>query len=716
MTDALFSRSWYRVAELRPRLRSHARIRRHVYRDRTWYVLEDVVNQTTHRFTPETYEILKRFDGERSVAEVWEEMLERQADEALTQEELISMLSQLHAADLLVTDAASNARERSDRAARHRAQARKARWMSPLAIRIPLWDPDRWLAPVAERLSPLFGRAGASVWLAVVAITALVAGVNARALAADGLEPLLAPSNLLLLWLVFPIVKAIHELGHALAARSFGVEVHEMGVMFLVFAPVPYVDASSANALESKHQRAFVAAAGMIVELVIASIALAVWLSAEPGLLRTLALNTFLIASVSTLLFNVNPLLRFDGYYILADLLEIPNLRERANAYVLYLVERYGFGSEHASPPSHAGSSERAWLFAFAVSAFFYRLLVMAFIALLVLDFSLVLGSILLAATAIGWLGRPLLKGVRFLANSPKLRGRRPRAIGLTLGLVATIVLLVGFVPLPHRSRTEGVVWLPDEALVRASTAGFVDEILATPGQSVTPGMALLRCRDDRVRTEVARLEARLARLEVEERRARRSDASDAQILSERSRQAASELDRAAERLADLEIKSRASGALVLPEASDLPGRWLEQGQLIGYVVASDRLRVRAIVPESEIDLVRERLTRTDVRLAEDFDRVHAAHLVRIAPSATGELPSAALGAAGGGALAIERDGAARGRTREPVFEIDFELPAAVGDVGMGGRAHLRLDLGASTLWNRGVRRLRQTFLRALDV
>ncbi len=170
---------------------------------------------------------------------------------------------------------------------------------------------------------------------------------------------MLLPENLLLMWLVFPVLKLCHEFGHAFAVKARGGEVHEMGVMLLVLTPVPYVDASSAWAFRSKWQRFAVGGAGMMVELFIASIALFLWLAVEPGMFRALLYNIMLIAGISTVLFNANPLLRFDGYYMLMDWLEIPNLRTRSTQYIIYLCEKYLFGGARPSRRSRRPASGR---------------------------------------------------------------------------------------------------------------------------------------------------------------------------------------------------------------------------------------------------------------------------------------------------------------------------------------------------------------------
>ena len=176
------------------------------------------------------------------------------------------------------------------------------------------------------------------------------------------------------------MLKILHEFGHACATRAYGGEVHDMGVMFLAFIPCPYVDASAAAAFRNTWHRIMVGAAGMIVELFLAALALFVWLNVEPGMVRTAMYDVMLLAGISTVLFNGNPLLRYDGYYMFADYLEMPNLWARSQAYLRYLWERYAFGRQEAVPES-ATLSERGWFVVYGITALVYRLVVFVAVA-----------------------------------------------------------------------------------------------------------------------------------------------------------------------------------------------------------------------------------------------------------------------------------------------------------------------------------------------
>lgn len=715
MSGQLFSASWYRVAALAPRLRSHAQIHRHEYRGQLWYVLQDFSSERLHRFSPPAYLIIGLMDGRRTVQEIWDAAMRRLGDEAPTQDEMIQLLSQLHAADVLQCDVPPDTAELLRRHERQRARKWQSQLASVLSWRIPLVDPERFLARFVHLVRPLLGWTGALLWLVVVGAAVGVAGAHWKDLTRDVVDRVLAPQSLLVLWLAFPIVKALHELGHAFTVKAFGGEVHDMGIMILVLTPVPYVDASSASAFRSKWQRAVVGAAGMLVELVIAGAALLVWLSVQPGVVRTFAYNVIFIAGVSTVVFNANPLLRFDGYYILADLLEIPNLRSRANAYLGYLAERYLFGRREAeTAPSTRG--ERAWFVTYAVASFVYRLIVAVGIVLFIAGKFFFVGVLLAVAAAVTWVFVPVGKGVTFLLTSPRLRKVRRRAVAITAGLAGLVVAVVGFVPVPFRSRAEGVVWIPDEAFVRAGTEGFVDRVVASPGARVRPGDRLIECRDPALAANAQMLAGRVRELEARYAEQRVADRVKAQIVNEELEYARQSLGRTRERLAALVIRSRAEGTFVLPMAEDLPGRFVKQGEMLAHVVELGTITVRAVVPQASIDLVRHRTLAADVRLTERLAEVVPAVVKREVPGGSERLPSSALGAAGGGQIAIDPTDTQGVKAFEKHFQFDLELPARTQVLNVGGRVYVRFDHGWAPLAVQWYRQLRQLLLHRFNV
>lgn len=715
MNRSLFSPSWYRVAALTPRIRSHAQIRRHQYRGQTWYVLRDLSSDRVHRFSPAGYLIIGLMDGRRTVQQVWDTAIERLGDDAPTQDELIGLLSQLHGADVLQSDVPPDVAEMLQRRERFERGVFRSRWMNPLSWKFPLVDPERFLRRLLPAARHLFGAAGGLLWLAVVVPALVLAAVHWNDLSRNFLDRMLLPQHAVLLWLSFPVIKTLHELGHAMAVKAFGGEVHEMGVIVLVLTPVPYVDASSASAFRSKWQRVTVGAAGMLVEFFVAALAMFVWVAAEPGLVRSLAYNAIVIAGISTVLFNANPLLRYDGYYILADLLEIPNLYNRSRAYCGYLAERYLFGQAEAEPPD-ATAAERAWFVAHAALAFVYRVVVVVGIMLFIIGRSFYVGVALALVALGGWVIGPVGKAVRHLVSSPRLRRVRVRAIAVSVAGVIAGGLILGAVPVPFRSRAEGVIWVPDDALVRAETEGFVSRIAARVGARVRPGETLVECDDPMLRARAEVLAARQRELRARYDEQRPVDPVRAEIVRAELAYVTTELARVRERLAGLVLKSRAHGTLVVPDAESLAGRFVRKGDLLAYIVDLDMLTIRTVVPQTSIDLIRQRTRAIDVRLAERLDDVRRARLRREVPGGSDRLPSAALGSEGGGAVAVDpRD--PKGVTAvQRVFQLDLELRAPSGLVNIGGRVYVRFDHGWEPLAVQWYRDLRQLFLARFSV
>ena len=715
LSDPLFSALWYRVADLKPKLRAHARVHRHVYRGRPWYVLEDTSTQRFHRFPPSAHRLIGLMDGERTVDEIWRAAAGSLGDDAPTQDELIRFLGQLHAADVLQSDVPPDAAEMLRRLQKTRRRERMGKFLNPFAIRLPVWDPERFLTRVLPAVRPLIGWIGLLAWLAIVLPALVLVGVNWTHLSEGFLDRVLTPQNLLLIWLLFPFIKALHELGHGILARAFGAEVHDVGIMLLVFTPVPYVDASSASALSSKWQRAAVGAGGMLMEVLVAAFAVFIWANAEPGVVRTLAFNTVLIAGVATVGFNANPLLRFDGYYVLADCIEIPNLRNRANAFVGYLLERHAFGLTDAQVPE-TDLAERVWLVGYAVASFVYRVLVVVAIFLYVLDLSLVLGTILAAVASIGWILMPLGKGLRTLFADPRLRHVRPRAVGIVGGAFALVLLVVGIVPIPHRTLGEGVVWIPDEALVRAESEGFVSSVVVPHGTWVEPGQLLIELVDPDLETEVAVLSARLRGLDARRGRELVLDRVRAQLVEDERRYAQEALDRARERRRALAIRSGASGRFICPFSHDLPGRYVHRGEILAQVVAEGDVKVRAVISEREVDLLRDDAEEVEVRLSEHLDQPVQARIGRVVPAASQQLPSSALGSAGGGKVVVDPRDQRGTYAVEKLFVVEIELPDGTPVTGIGGRVHVRFEHGYAPLVAQWYRGLRQVFLARFDV
>jgi putative peptide zinc metalloprotease protein len=710
----LASGSWYRVAQLRPRLRSHVRMHRHDYRGVRWHVLEDRISRRSHRLNAAAYYVVGMMDGRRTLQQIWDAALARFGDETPTQDDVIRLFSQLHLADVLQCDLSPDVEELVRRAQRISRRGLMAKLISPLAIRVPLVDPDRWLERMLPWYRPLFGPLGAAAWLLLVGWAALASVQHWGELTQDLSNRVLAPENLLILGLVFPLLKALHELGHACAVKAWGGEVHDMGVMFLVLMPVPYVDASTANAFPSKARRAVVGAAGMAVELAIASAALCFWLEMQPGVLKAVLFNVILIAGVSTVLFNANPLLRFDGYYILADLIDIPNLRQRAQQYVYSFFQRRLFGLAVEAP--EATPRERAWFVFFTVGSSIYRVFITLGIAMFLATQYFIVGVVLAIWAVVAGMVLPVVMLLYYLAFSPRLRRHRARAVLSTGGLAAALGALLFAAPVASWTNAQGVLWGAEQWMVRGAAEGFVVKVLAEPGVRVQRGAALIEAADPLLAPRIRVLEAEKEAFEARYLAQRvEENLVAAQGVLERLKVIDAELARARERQRDLVIRSPAEGVFALPAAQDLTGRFLKQGEQIGYVIPEGEARARVLVPQESVDLVRSRTRSVSARLAERPGETLQARIVREVPRASDRLPSAALSQVGGGDLALDPSQAASPRTLQTHFEFEIELLGARA-LGAGARVYVRFEHEAEPVGWQLWRLLQQLFLQHFAV
>ena len=715
MTRPLLSGEWYRLRALKPRLRGHVQVHRHAYRGQVWYVIEDRVGGKHHRFNFAAYRVISLMDGRRDMATLWQALEADLNDDTPTQDDLIHLLGQLHGADLVQADISPDTAELLERRSKQQRRKWIGRLGNPIALRLPLFDPDRLLKALMRGFGLLLGWPGAALWLAVVVPALVILPAHWAALVGNSTERLLARDNLLLLALLFPLVKAVHEFGHGLACRQRGGEVHEMGLMLLVFYPVPYVDVSNATAFVSKWQRALVGAAGMLAELFIAAIAFYLWLALQPGLLRALAFDVAVLASVSTLFFNANPLLRYDGYYILADLIECPNLGVRATRYWQYLAERYLIGVRNAEREAST-PGERRWFLGYAPLSYAYRLFVSISIALLVANqffFIGVLIAVWALVTSVVW---PVVKVLRALWTAPRFadRGSRIRVVLASTALAGMLGLFV--LPLPYHTHSEGVLWLPERAILRAEAGGFVREVLLPDGAALQAGQAVVQSVDASL---AARIEVQAAK--VDEVRGQFdaawgvSQPRALQLEQDLARERAA-LARLREEADHLTLRSALAGTLLIDKPADLPGRYLRKGDVVGYVRTDEAPLVRVVMPQSDADTVRLATRQVEVMMPQALGQAWPAQLSRSVPAAARQLPSAVLGSKGGGSTVIDPRDDKGLATLESVFEVELRLPREVPHEWLGSRVHVRFEHVAEPVGQRWLRGLRRAFLSHFQI
>lgn len=715
--EKTFSESWYRVANQQICLRPVVKVRRQNFRGERWIVLENPFSNQYFRLRPAAYEFVSRLRPDRTVEEVWQQCLNRFPDTAPSQEAVIQLLSQLYFANLLQYDLAADSAQLFERYKKRRQREIGFRFLNIMFMRFPLLDPDRFLVRTLPVIRKLISPFGALLWLLVVGFGLSIVVNNFGDLRAQG-QGLLAPGNLVLLYLGLIFVKAFHEFGHAYFCRRFGGEVHVMGIMLMIFTPMPYVDATSAWSFRERWKRVLVGAAGMIVEVFIAAIAAFFWAHTGPGIVHSLAYNIMFVASVSTVIFNVNPLMRFDGYYILSDLLEIPNLNQRATTHLRHLAESKLFGVQKSESP--AGTRrEAAWLTFFGITSGLYRLVIFAGILLAVADRFLIIGIVMAVACLISWGVVPVVKFIKYLASSPRLDRVRFRAVGVTTGLVAVLVVLLVVVPFPYSFRAPGVVMASQRGVLANRTAGEVISLLARPGAPVQRGQPLVQLKNPELELALAAARARLDEVNARLLQARQKDSANIAPLTALRDSVNDQLAKLNQDAENLTVRAPYAGVWVSPEMDDRRGTWLERGSNLGLVINPAVFQFVATVREEDVNALFARDIRgSDVRLYGQAGTDLPVTDLKVVPGGQHMLPSAALGWAAGGEVPVATENNEQGsKTLEPFFEVRGRLAARPGVVLLDGRSgRIRFQLEPEPLLPRWVRSLWQLLQKRYEL
>ena len=706
----LVSSHWYRVATLAPQLRGTLRLHSQRWRGELWTVVEDRINAKYHRFDRQALRIIRLLDGRRTLDQLWQALAADSHEDTPSQEDILALLGQLHALDLLAGDALPDLAEVIQR---DRRQARKrwaARYLNPLAIRVPLLDPDRWLGRIVQPLQPILGWRGVLLWCLLVLPALPIAASHWTELTGNFSERMLALDNLLLLLLIFPLVKALHELGHGIACKLHGGEVHDMGVMLLLFLPVPYVEASSAWAFKRKRDRMLVGAAGMLVELGIAAIAFYLWLFLQPGTARGIAYDVVVLASLTTVIFNANPLLRYDGYFVLSDAIEIPNLAQRAGRWWGWLFQRHALRRRQVASPANS-TGEAVWLALYSPLSFAYRVFVMFSIAIFVATQYFAVGVLIAVWALLASFGMPLWKALSWLARHTVGASARGGARAVVLSAIALVLGLLFLLPLPHKTEVAGVLWLPDSAILRARQAGFVTAMDARPGDTLAAGASVLTLADPELEAKIAAQTARAAAAVARYEAARVEGPAAGERFAVELRQAQAELKHLQSRSGLLTVRSESAGRLWQVRSDDLPGVYVRKGEVIGYVIPPAPPHVRLVIEQADEDLIRQHSKTISVRLPFAPSPVWPATVLRAVPAATNELPSAALGLGGGGSVVTDpRDDSGR-KSLTTHFELDLALPPEFPHRLIGSLVSVRFEHAAEPIAPRVWRGLRRLFL-----
>jgi len=656
------------LANVHVNVREDLEITRHLFRGSPSYIVRDPVTFQTQRLDPPDYAVFIAINQSMPLGEIFQRLVSQKKVREPDEDQFYKFILSLHRIGFLHLPIHDDKRLYRRLVEKQKAK-RKQRLLSILFLRIPLWTPDAFLTRNIRWVAPLFSRTAFVLWLTLV----IAAGYTVYKRWADLTEPLsglLAAQNMVAMWVTLVALKVIHEFGHAFACKRFGGYVPDMGAYMIMFTPCAYVDATSSWGFTRKSHRIIVCLAGMYVETICAAIAVFVWSMTGPSTIHHVAYNVIFLASIVTLLFNINPLMRYDGYYIFSDMTEIPNLRSRAKQYVMARLKQFALSIP--APATNMSRRLRFTLLTYGIASTLYRTTLLIAIAAVLASKLFFVGIGLAAVYLLSTIIKTVRSLTHYLWHSEETAHVRQRAIA-----IGVVVLLIGpslicLVPSPTRVHATGVLTTQNESVIRTKAAGFIEQVTVKPGDVITVGDSVAVLRNDMLRESVARATANLKAAEIRRDAFRISqpnlsmqEQAKATALQQALQQAKLELDQ-------LSVRSYEKGSVIAGMNPQHQGQFIEVGTPIA-TIASGKWRVRALLTDVEMASAQpvvgdEIQFRSYVRPSE----THAGHIVSIDSVGSRHVELRELTQIAGGHIAVNP---ATLESSRPYFEITIDLP-----------------------------------------
>lgn len=706
----IFHESWYRLSEAKIALRSSVRVHRQMYRGVLWYVLFEPFTNKYYRLPQGAYSFVSRLSSQKTIGEIWNELLNSGAEDIPGQGEVIEMLAQLYQANMLLYDGVEDGAKLFERNQKNTRKKVKSTLLNIFFLRIPIFDPEPLLKRFKWVGSIFFSKFFLLIWLATIIIAAKYGVENFDTLK-DQAQGFLAPSNIGWVYVCTVFVKILHELGHSFAVKKYGGEVHTIGIMFMLLAPLPYMDATASWSFRKKRHRIFVGAAGMLTEFFIAALALIIWANVGGGLVKSLAYNVLIMSSISTVLFNINPLMRFDGYYILTDLLDMPNLQQHSVMHLKYVLERFAF-RKHDTHKISESWSESIIYTVYGISSAIYRFFLFTGFIIAIskhyLILSVIMGVMLLFSMVIYPVGR-FLKYV-FIDNG--LQRVRLRAVTITVSFFVVVLGSLFNIPVPDTFTAPGVLESKLYESTVVSTSGRVAKVFHKSGDFVARGDTLAILENDELGYSLEEKKAEISEATQQYYQALNETPENMYPLEKRIevlRQELAELQLEKDKLA---MVANIDGVWNASDIENLDGKWVKKGDSLGMLLDTTSFDFLAVVSQEEVSrLFMGGSSKVSIRLKGDaFTEIPVDSAYAI-PAALDKLPSAALSWQGGGDIEtkVGKDAASE-MTAEPIYLVRASVRLEKGRVrAMHGRSgKIRFHLGKSPLAMQGIRKVEQ--------
>lgn len=671
-------------------------------------VIEDPVRSKFFQIGVAEYRLIALLNGTRTVAEAAklasdpnlpgvEGELGEHADDGKHADFGIRVAQWLIQNNLAFVAGLDNSKRLKEQA-RQTQRAKTMGWLNPISCKIKLFNPNRLLTMLEPFVGWMFSGWVLAIWLTFATYTLTIL-YSEWGRIGDATNGIFSGSSWLWMLLIWLVLKVLHEMAHGIACRRFGGEVPEAGVLFLLFTPMAYVNVTSMWRFGNRWQRIIVAAAGMYVELFLSFIGLIIW-QKYPGVAGDIGFKTFMMASVTTILFNANPLMRFDGYFILSDLLNIPNLYTKGTKWFGDRFKHWFFGTPKT--PNLYAAGERRIVQVYGVLAWFWKSTIS--ISLIIGASALFQGAglVLAAIGAVLWYGLPVWQQFKWL-RSMQINGglNRQRTI---ISCVLTAMLLVGMFSVlkaPATKSAPAIVQFSHEQLLRASADGFVKEILVDNGQSVVANDALLVLANPELELELFELERLAEEANTEVRiHSQTGELALAQAAKEKHDGLMKQVTEKREQVDQLTVRAAFAGIVFGRGLGNRINSFVHAGDPLLTLAQSDAKEVVVTIDQRDLESVRHQQGKF-MRVAFPGQPLLKSKLTHLNPRASTQLQHPSLGANCGGALPVKpvtsenSTGDSHFELLTPMFNAKLELAAETSDrlfAGQRGRVFFASD------------------------
>lgn len=712
MSKRTFYDQWHRIAELRVGLRPGVSVRLHRYRSEDWFVYYEAAHCGFFRARPETHALIMEITPLRMLNDIWRSYADKSPKTAPGQQDFFELISALYRANLIYIEGGASETQLLERAVDKKKKPLPARVSELLFLRIPLWDPEPFLKRNIASIRMVYS------WPAVLFVALIVAwaGVeyvlNAdRALSQSG--NILQLGNLIPLYLAIFVTHFLHEMSHAALTKYLGGHVRTMGVMLMMFTPLPYADLTAAWSFRNSWHRAAVGAAGMYADLFVCAVATILWSYSPPGALNEIALNLMFVTAVYTFVFNANPLMRFDGFYILADLIGIPNLHTVAKAQMSSLFRTVFLGAQ-VNPSDVVSTRRRLFLVGFFIISNIYRIMVMVGIVLFVADQYFGFGLLVAFAMAYSTFVEPLIKAVKPLKSPHFLRKHRRNLSG-SFAVIAVIVLGVLFLPVPDYRRLDGVVEAARIARVFVPVNGQLVRAPLASGDHLGMGDVVAVFENAELTLQKQGMLARLQGADARLTQGISKDSSESAAIEEEIATLRESLAVLDQQMQDLTVRAPQDGIWVSKQLTGQTGNWISRGAEIGMVIDDRSYVFQGVLRQETADgLGGVAPQDMSVKIEGARDRTYGVTRLQILPYSRKDLPSVALSPLAGGANAISTEDPETAKAVERFFLLTATIEGG-GDakLDLNGRSGwLQLALPAKPIAQQVLRNLQQFFQR----